>query len=70
MSDIRTIQGGDLLTILQAAALLQCKPSTIRAWFTQGRLRRTKVGRLTRILRRDLEAFILEGRTQEKPNER
>jgi excisionase family DNA binding protein len=70
MSDIGTIQAGDLLTVLQVAALLQCKPSTIRAWFTQGRLRRIKVGRLTRILRRDVDAFILSGRTQAKPDER
>ena len=70
MSDIGAIQPGDLLTIPQVAALLQCKPSTVRAWFTQGRLPRTKVGRLTRIFRSDLEAFILAGRAQEKPDER
>ena len=64
MSDKDTIEPGDLLTIPEAAALLRCKPSTIRAWFTQGRLRRTKVGRLSRILRKDLEAFIVAGQAK------
>jgi len=30
-----TVAVGDLLTTPQAAALMQCKPSTIRAWFTR-----------------------------------
>jgi excisionase family DNA binding protein len=59
---------GDLLTIPEAADLLRCKPSTVRAWLTQSRLSRVKVGRLTRILRQDLEAFIRAGRVQE-PND-
>lgn len=57
-----TSELGGLLTIHEAADLLRCKPSTVRAWFTQGRLPRTKIGRLTRILRQDLEAFISAGR--------
>jgi excisionase family DNA binding protein len=58
----KPLEAGDLLTVPEAAAMLRCQPSTLRAWFTQGRLRRTKVGRLTRILRQDLEAFIRAGR--------
>jgi len=69
MSNKDTIESGDLLTVPDAALLLRCQPSTIRPWFTLGRLPRTKVGRLTRVLRRDLESFILAGRTQEKPDE-
>jgi len=33
-------------------------PSTIRAWLTQGRLTRIKIGRLTRILESELRGFI------------
>ena len=59
------IELGDLLRIDQAAALATVKPSTIRAWLTQGKLRRTKIGRLTRILRQDLETLIRAGRVWE-----
>jgi excisionase family DNA binding protein len=57
-----TIQPGDLLRIEEAAHLATVQPSTIRAWLTQGRLPRVKVGRCTRILRRDLEELIRAGR--------
>lgn len=63
MSSNGSLQLGDLLTVEEAAALLRVKSSTIRAWLTQGRLARTKIGRLTRILREDAEAFIRAGRT-------
>lgn len=59
-----TFGPGDLLTIVEVAALLRCKPSTVRAWLTHGRLRRTKIGRLTRIFREDVEAFVFAGRAQ------
>jgi excisionase family DNA binding protein len=58
----RHIEVGDLLRIKQAAALATVQPSTIRAWLTQGKLPRMKIGRLTRILRSDLEALIHSGR--------
>lgn len=62
MTDL-TIQPGDLLKVEEAAALLHVKPSTIRAWLTQSKLPRTKLGRCARILRQDLEAFVRAGRT-------
>ncbi len=64
MSDNKTIEiePGDLLRIEDAAALATVKPSTIRAWLTQGKLPRVKIGRCTRILRQDLEEFIRAGR--------
>lgn len=51
-----------LLTVEETAALLRVRPSTVRAWLTQGRLPRVKIGRLTRILRQDCEALIRAGR--------
>jgi excisionase family DNA binding protein len=65
MQDVEAmpIQPGDLLCVDEAAQLATVRPSTIRAWLSQGRLPRVKVGRCTRILRRDLEEFIRAGRT-------
>lgn len=62
MASEKSIEPGDLLTIPEAAALLRVKPSTVRAWLTQGKLPRIKLGRLTRILRRDCEALVHAGR--------
>jgi excisionase family DNA binding protein len=64
-----TIQPGDLLRIEEAAALATVRPSTIRAWLSQGRLRRVKVGRCTRVLRRELEKLILGGRSTDVVDE-
>ncbi len=52
------MQEGDLLTGEEAATLLRVSVWTIRAWLSQGRLPRVKVGRLTRVRRTDLEAFL------------
>lgn len=59
-----TIQAGDLLRVDEAAQLATVQPSTIRAWLTQGRLPRVKVGRCTRILRSDLQELIRAGRSE------
>jgi excisionase family DNA binding protein len=56
-----TLHCGDLLSVDEAAELATVRPSTIRAWLGAGRLPRVKVGRCTRILRRDLEEFIRAG---------
>jgi len=61
---IGTIEPGDLLTVPEAADLLHVKPSTIRAWLTQSKLPRIKLGRLTRILRQDCEALVRAGRIE------
>jgi excisionase family DNA binding protein len=41
-----------------AAALLAVRPSTIRWWWSIGKLQRTKVGRLTRVRESELLALI------------
>jgi excisionase family DNA binding protein len=50
-----------LRTIDQAAEQLACTPAAIRRWLSQGRLRRVKVGRLTRLRQTDLEAVAAGG---------
>ena len=62
-----TIQPGDLLRVDEAARLATVRPSTIRAWLSQGKLRRVKLGRCTRVLRRDLEDLISAGCSPSKP---
>lgn len=41
-----------------AAELLGVRPSTIRWWWTIGKLRRVKLGRLTRVWESELLALI------------
>lgn len=66
MSSNRTIEQGDLLTVSEASDLLRVRPSTVRSWLTphagKSKLAKVKVGRLTRILRRDLEDLVNAGR--------
>jgi excisionase family DNA binding protein len=47
-----------LLTVRQAAALLNLAESTLRGWLCDRRLRFVKVGRRTMLRRDDLEAYI------------
>ena len=47
-----------LHTADSAAALLAVRPSTIRWWWSIGKLQRTKVGRLTRVRESELLALI------------
>jgi excisionase family DNA binding protein len=49
---------GELLTVPEAAEYLRCSPATIRKWLTQGKLRRKKAGRLTRVAKQDLDSLI------------
>ncbi len=58
------IEIGDLLTIEEAARIATVKTSTIASWLGQGKLPRVKLGRLTRVLRSDLEALIRAGRVE------
>lgn len=64
MSDL--LEPGDLVTISEAADLLRVRPSTVRSWLTphagKSKLAKIKVGRLTRILRHDLEELVRVGR--------
>jgi excisionase family DNA binding protein len=48
----------ELLTVVETAAFLRLKPSTIRAWVCQRKIAFVKLGRLVRIRRRDAEALI------------
>jgi excisionase family DNA binding protein len=51
--------GTELLTVPETAALLRLKPSTIRAWINQRKkIAFVRVGRLVRIRRSDVEAYI------------
>lgn len=51
----------ELYTVYQAATLLQCSVGSIRSWITQGTLPCRRIGRLVRIRRADLEAFVEAG---------
>ena len=42
----------------EAAQYLGCSPHTLRRWTCRGRVPHLKVGRLTRFLREDLDAFL------------
>jgi excisionase family DNA binding protein len=50
-----------LLTVAEAASMLACSQAAIRKWLYQRRLPSVKVGRLTRIRVRDVEAFVRAG---------
>ena len=59
----RPLLGGKSLTdklhnAESAAALLGVRPSTIRWWWTIGKLNRVKIGRLTRVRESELLALI------------
>lgn len=47
-----------LLTPEEAAEIFAVSPKSIREWLRQGKLKGTKVGRLWRIKKSDLEAFL------------
>ena len=52
----------ELLTVEQAAAILQLSPKTLKDWLRAGKLPGCKVGRLGRVKPADLEAFIQASR--------
>ena len=54
-----------LLTVAEAASMLACSQAAVRKWLYQRRLPSVKVGRLTRIPARDVEAFVRAGRDRE-----
>ncbi len=56
-----------LLDAESAAELLGVRPSTIRWWWTLGKLQRVKIGRLTRVWESEILALIpheQKGQTQ------
>ncbi len=50
-----------LVTIEEAAAILACTPAAIKRWLFERRLRRVKLGRLTRLRLSDVEAIAEKG---------
>ena len=46
----------------EAASYLGCTPCTLRVWVSQRRVPHVKVGRLTRILKSDLDAWLAQRR--------
>lgn len=53
-----------LVSIKEAAQLLSCSEAMVRKWIGRGKLQTVKVGRLTRIRRQDLEAWVRLGLDQ------
>jgi len=56
-----------LLTIAEAAALLQIKTQTLYLWVSQKRVPHRKIGRLVRFTESDLEEFV--GRQRQQPTD-
>jgi excisionase family DNA binding protein len=56
-----------LLTLDEAARLLSCTKAAVRKWIAQGRLRRVKVGRLTRVRAQDIAEVIERGLPEPPP---
>ena len=50
-----------LLTVEEAARLLNCTPAAIRRWLSQRRLTPVKLGRLVRFRLEDIEAMAAKG---------
>jgi excisionase family DNA binding protein len=57
----------ELLTVEDAATMLACTPAAIRKWIHQRRLPSVKVGRLTRLRRRDVDAVVAHGLSARQP---
>jgi excisionase family DNA binding protein len=47
-----------LLTPEEVASILSVSPKSVREWLRRGRLRGVRAGRLWRIRKRDLDAFL------------
>jgi excisionase family DNA binding protein len=59
---MRTSKGDRLHNADSAAELLDVRPSTIRCWWSTGKLPRIKIGRLSRVYESDLLALLEPGR--------
>ena len=59
----------DLLTIQEASEILRLRPSALRAWILRRRIPYVKVGRLVRLRRADIEAFIVSSLVPRKDND-
>lgn len=54
----------ELLTVDEVAEFLRVKPSTVYEWAKQGKIPASKVGRLWRFRREDVEAWVRSGGVQ------
>jgi len=54
----------ELLTVDEVADFLRVKPSTVYEWAKQGKIPASKVGRLWRFSRKDVEAWVRNGGVQ------
>jgi excisionase family DNA binding protein len=53
------LKEGDLLTVEEAANILRVSQKTIREWMRKDQLASLRVGKQWRILRQDLESFVM-----------
>jgi excisionase family DNA binding protein len=53
-----------------AQKLGDISPSTVRAWLSQGRLNRTKLGRRTMVSESELERLVREGQRRQEGDSR
>ena len=51
----------ELFSVRESAKFLGCSEAFLRKWLHRGRLPHVKVGRLTRVRRSDLEAWLRVG---------
>lgn len=49
------------MTVAEAAKILKVKHNTIRDWLKAGNLKGSKIGRLWRIERTDIDDFVTRG---------
>ncbi len=59
----------DLLRVVDAAEVLRVHPSSVYRWATTGELVSFRAGRVVRIRRVDLSAFVERNLSQTLPNE-
>ena len=50
-----------LVTVDDAARMLSCTPAAVRRWLSEKRMKRIKVGRLTRVRASDIADVIAHG---------
>jgi len=55
-----------LLTVKDAAQYLQCSEAAVRKWIYQRKIPHVKIGRLTRLHRRDVEALAGGGLSERR----
>jgi excisionase family DNA binding protein len=60
-------EGGDVLSIAEAAELARVHRVTVTRWLGDGTLKRLGSGRMTRVRRDDVLALLENGPAQDKP---